>query len=114
MTEHPYKIGYKVLTKTRMSVISTFHDSDLRVHAKEYKIFRRITRQMGCGPLAVFNTLSNANKFMGVNCRVSLIVPCAYKPYTDCLQAFWIDTTDLRFTYLPTGTMLAEEVICLE
>ena len=111
MTEHqPYRIGYKALTCERMSIISKF-DSPLPNYARKYEVLQRVIMQSSCGPLAVFDTLQDAKRFQDVNGSVTFIVSCVYKLYIG-KQALW--TPVGVFASLPTGTILASEVICLE
>ena len=106
------KSGFKILIRFgRESMFISTASGGVKYNKK------KITRpKEECGPLAVFDTLNEAEKFIkgfspprGEGSYI--VVKCSYRPSeTKCV---FIKGGSIR-TFLPTGTRLADTVTCSE
>ena len=110
MTE---RIGYKVLTEDRRSLIMSFNMNFITPlkynHGHHYKKNKTIKPRFNCGPLAVFNTWDNASNFKTAD---EIVVRCKFTLSTHI--NLWIDDEHKKTGDFPTGTMFADSVTCLE
>lgn len=102
-------IGWKVLDKHRMSYLA----SAGRVSYRTGKI---AVPKKDCGPLCVFSSKIYAETFAR-KCAWKglhfLVVKCEYQPSRE-LHIWHSKLRELGIPYLPTGTVLADSVTCLE
>ena len=114
-----FEEGFKVLTLSRRS---TYWQED-SPGSMRYPVTFRVERMPKWGPLAVFETRSDACQFAGPFSELYyMVVPCLFK--RSRARCFWAarDWGDADFAPLllsrrdgfPTGTAFADAVICLE
>ena len=105
------KKGWKVIQGTdRTSVLTS-----IKYGGVNYPLNVRAKPQRDCGPLAVFITLEQAERFKKSICNRGdeIIVKCSYKRSKE--YALWDkDGNAITRGYLPIGTDFASEVTCLE
>ncbi len=120
----PWACGYKVLQRyTRRSLIMAVRDWTVT-----YPRYVTVWARFGCGPLAVFADYQAAVAFVRAHFTVSsyrgmpglekvAIVLCLYKPSAENDQ--WVNAENggglvLPWRYMPAGSRLADDVLCLE
>lgn len=111
-------IGYKVLTSLRQSCII------VKKGRKFYDKYTKTTPSKGCGPLCIFESYTTAKKYkMNYGLIDCIIVKCEYVKSTNCIVFIKNYYTHGKLEYrnpqqylqeLPTGTVLADSVTCLE
>ena len=102
------KIGYKVLTEGRFSLIQKEYEGGL-----DYPKSKEIKPNKDCGPLCVFISHKSALIFARGCLKNTTIVKCKYKEST--IESVWSDFhTNRHASNLPNGTVLADSVTCLE
>lgn len=115
-----WKKGWKVITNRRKSIVLLFESQGCRTYPSN----KKVKRQCRCGPLAVFTTIKDAERFYsiynnkGVLDGEVLLVSCKYLPSKDKELWFrnsWFDKPTITTkSDVPAGTDFADAVICLE
>ena len=111
------KIGYKVLRKNRRSIIQYFQYGGLH-----YPKLKEVKPREYCGPLCVFTSRERALMFSSM--LDSFVVKCTY--IQSQIRQVWfpmifesypfrsLEVSTVNLHSLPTGTVLADSVTCLE
>ena len=97
-----YKKGYKVVQKR------TLLSCSILSRGIKYKINEWVRPNIYCGPLCVFDSLSDAKGFYSHN--TDTIYECLYKSDTLKGSVYLEDLSYLNFDHLPYGTVLASKV----
>ena len=108
--------GYKIVRKEgkgyRSSLCMFGEKSSVTYTALEEAV-----PKLGAGPLTVFKTLGDAERFFrdfGWR-NYGDAVPCIYREHADQKAGLWrVNRQSEGFRTLPSGTVLADVVICLE
>jgi len=106
-----WREGYKVLKASNRSSIMS---------RKKVKYLKNRTakRPKKCGPLTLFSSREDAEYVFGflLNDNIALLVKCEYLP-SKC-KTIWVEKHKKAFRWaldeLPLGTVLAEQIRCLE
>lgn len=98
------KGGVKVTTKDKRSYLL-----NLARHTLQYADLMWTVSGVGCGPMAVFDRIDSAKRFLGSWGLGSRICPCYYIPSKE--KMLW--TPYRKSTDLPRGTVLADAVMLL-
>ena len=110
------RIGYKVLTRNRLSaVVSRMSSNEIKSKSIYYPICKKAIPKGKQGPLCVFTTYSQAKAFKKIHQDgTGIIVKCHYKKSVKERVWFNNETSGVYIAFLPKGTILADSVTCLE
>ena len=115
MAKTKYKYGWKILACTTQGCDKLeSYRSAIRTYSfgsKRYYPYRITRPEPDCGPLALFRTLPDLFRFRSNNwgMRNPHVARCRYKPWRG-ERDLWA-SCDYRGGDLPTGTVLAAEII---
>lgn len=110
-------IGYKVLTKDRKSIIMScpyYTIQDKKSQGIYYPVHKKTIPNKHGGPLCVFDTHLQANRFSNAENRQGIVVKCHYTK--SAKRRVWTTNKkwNIGIVFLPLGTILADSVTCLE
>lgn len=106
------KKGYKIVRKGDDGYFSASL-SVFSPGAVEYKVGQWTKPNIGCGPLALFDTKTNAKNFFLFTGPPGKIFPAEYIPTRKTCLSIWKGTVTSK-SLLPPGTVLASKIRLME